>query len=145
MRSTARCEAAFRFYERCLGGRIVGIFTFGNSPLAGEAPPEWGDKVMHATLAVGDTTIAGADVPPGRYEQPQGFSVLLGVDDPGEAERIFSRVGGKRQGDDADPRRRSGVFGSAHSSIQFGIPWSINCEPIVGVAGLIPRCVGDGR
>ena len=33
-----RCEAAFRFYERCLGGRFVGMFTFAGSPLAGEAP-----------------------------------------------------------------------------------------------------------
>ena len=84
-----RCEAALRFYEQHLGGRIVGLFTWGGSPMAGDAPPEWADKVMHATLALGNSVIAAADVAPGNYERPQGFSVLLGVGGVAEAERVF--------------------------------------------------------
>src|SRR5882672_6351686 len=84
-----RCEAAFTFYARCLGGRIDALFRYGGSPLAGDAPPDWADKVMHAWLVVGDTRIAGADVVPAHYQAPQGFSILLGVADRHEAERIF--------------------------------------------------------
>jgi PhnB protein len=31
----------------------------------------------------------GSDPVPEQYEQPKGFSVLLGIDDPVDAERIF--------------------------------------------------------
>ena len=58
------CEAAFRFYERCLGGKIISIFTWGKSPMAGEAPPGWAEKVMYASLTIDETLISGSDVPP---------------------------------------------------------------------------------
>ena len=28
-----QCEAAFKFYERCFGGTIVNMFTWGGSPM----------------------------------------------------------------------------------------------------------------
>ena len=49
-----QCEAAFRFYERCLSGTISFMLTWGDSPAAAEAPPDWAGKVYHATLKVGD-------------------------------------------------------------------------------------------
>jgi len=30
-----QCEAAFKYYERCLGGEIVAMMTFGGSPIGG--------------------------------------------------------------------------------------------------------------
>ena len=42
------CEAAFQFYERCLGGRPGPIFRYGGSPMADQAPADWAEKVMHA-------------------------------------------------------------------------------------------------
>ena len=29
-----QCEAAFKFYEKCLGGAIVMMMRFGDSPMA---------------------------------------------------------------------------------------------------------------
>ena len=72
-----------------LGGTIVNMFTWGGSPMEQDAPPEWAGKIMHASLTIGETLVLGADVHPNDYEQPRGFSVLLGVDDPDETERIF--------------------------------------------------------
>jgi PhnB protein len=65
------------------------MLTWGNSPMATEAPPEWGEKIFHATLTVGDAVLMGADPLPQQYEQPKGFSVLLAIDDPLDTERIF--------------------------------------------------------
>ncbi len=31
-----QCEAAFEFYEKCLGGKIVVMMTFGDSPAAAQ-------------------------------------------------------------------------------------------------------------
>jgi PhnB protein len=33
------CEAAFRRYAECLDGTIAYMLTWGQSPVAGEAPP----------------------------------------------------------------------------------------------------------
>ena len=49
-----QCEAAFRFYEQCLGGEILAMMTFGGSPMGGQTPPEWRNKIMHARLMIGD-------------------------------------------------------------------------------------------
>src|SRR5262244_3631955 len=87
-----RCEAAFTFYQRCLGGTIEMMMTHGNSPIADQVPKEWRAKIMHARLVIGDRVLMGSDAPPDRYAPPQGFSVSLGVDTPAEAERVFAAL-----------------------------------------------------
>jgi PhnB protein len=87
-----QCEAAFRFYERVLGGKIVNILAYGNSPIAEQVPPGWRGKIVHGTFEVGGAVLAGADSLPEQYVKPQGFYVLLSVDDAMDAERIFSAL-----------------------------------------------------
>ena len=60
-----QCEAAFRFYERSLGAKIVTIMTYAGTPMEKHVPPEDRDKILHATLTVADTELMGADVLPG--------------------------------------------------------------------------------
>jgi len=69
-----KCEAAFKFYERCLGGKIVAIMTYGGSPMEEQTSSEWRNKIMHARLMVGDKMLMGSDAPPDRYEPMKGFS-----------------------------------------------------------------------
>src|SRR3954453_5015674 len=87
-----RCETAFRFYEQCLGGGIVTMLTWGDSPMAAEVPTEWRGKIVHATLTVGAAVLTGADVTPDKYQRPAGFQILLEIDSPVEAERIFQAL-----------------------------------------------------
>ncbi|HKS37128.1 MAG TPA: VOC family protein, partial [Verrucomicrobiae bacterium] len=49
-----QCEAAFRLYERILGGQCVTMLTYGDSPTADQVPPEWRQKIAHATLTADD-------------------------------------------------------------------------------------------
>jgi len=72
-----------------LGGKIVTMLTYGKSLMAEQVPPRWREKILHATLTVGDNVLMGSDPVPEQYEQPKGFAVLLGIDDPVDAERIF--------------------------------------------------------
>ena len=51
--------------------------------------PRWREKMLHATLNVGDNALMGSRPVPEQYEQPKSFSVLIGIDDPVDAERIF--------------------------------------------------------
>lgn len=121
------CEAAFKFYERCLGGKIVMMLSHGAAPSAEHVPPAWHDKIMHARLEVGDRILMGSDTPPEYYEETKGFYVQLGIDDPAEAERIFQALaenGTVRM--PIEPTFWASRFGMLVD--QFGIPWMINCE-----------------
>ena len=71
------CDAAFRFYEQCLGGTLGAVFRYAGTPLADQVPADWQDKVMHASLTLGNQVLMGADVAPDRYEEPKGFSLSL--------------------------------------------------------------------
>jgi PhnB protein len=122
-----QCEAAFGFYERALGGKIVNILTYGNSPMAEQVPPEWREKIVHATCAVGGTVLAGADLLPEQYVKPQGFYVLLSVDDAMDAERIFSALAENGEVHMAIQQ----TFWSSRFGVltdKFGVPWEISCE-----------------
>ena len=122
-----RCEAAFKFYERHLGAKVEFTLTWGNSPMAGQAPPEWREKILHARIGVGDGVLMGCDVPPGGYEQPKGFSVHLTLNDPADAERKFQAL--SENGTVRLPLQQT--FWALRYGIvvdQFSIPWEIQCE-----------------
>ena len=121
------CAEALKFYEQTLGGKIENIVNFKGSPAAEHAPPEWGDKVLHATLAVGDEKLMGSDAPPGHYEQPKGLSVSLSLNDRDKGERIFNALaeGGTVQ---MPLQQTFWASGFGMCTDRFGIPWMVNCE-----------------
>lgn len=47
-----QCEAACKFYERCLNGKITFILTWGDLPVAEDVPTEWRRKVAHTAMVV---------------------------------------------------------------------------------------------
>lgn len=55
------CEAAFRFYEEHLQGRIQMMLPHEQSPP--NFPKEWTRPIMHAVIEIGGTLVRGADVP----------------------------------------------------------------------------------
>jgi len=121
-----QCEAAFKFYESCLGGKTVMMMTYGSAPGAEQSAPEWRDKILHGTFAVGENRFSGADVPPDRYRKPQGFYLILEVGDSAEADRIFNTMAEK--GTVQMPMQET--FWALRFGIvidQFGTPWEINC------------------
>jgi PhnB protein len=122
-----QCEAAFRFYERCLSGKILAMFPYAGSPLESQMPTEKRALIMHATPQVGDAELNGSDVPPGRYEKPAGFCVSIQIKGAADAERIFSAL--SENANVTMPIQETfwaARFGTLTD--QFGIPWIINCE-----------------
>ncbi len=122
-----QCEAAFKFYEQVLGGKIDGMLTHAGTPAEQQVPAEWRDKIMHARLIVGDQVLMASDAPPDHYEKPTGFSVSIQIKDKAEAERIFNALaeGGKVQMPFGQTFWAAG-FGMCAD--RFGIPWMVNCE-----------------
>jgi PhnB protein len=122
-----QCEAAFKLYEQCLGGKITFMLTYANSPMKDQVPQEWQDKIAHGTWTIENNSVAGSDPPPGQYEQAKGFALLLNLNNPDEAERIFRTL--SENGTVGMPMQQTFWalrFGSLVD--QFGIPWAINCE-----------------
>lgn len=123
-----QCKSALKFYEQCLGAKIETMMTYGESPMAEETPPESRNNIMHAHFTVNNQDLMASDCPPEQYEQPKGFSVLLGTDNPTEAERLFHALA--ENGTVQMPLQET--FWAARFGMvvdQFGIPWMINCEP----------------
>jgi len=122
-----QCEEAFKLYAQCMNGTITFMLTWGDSPMAAEAPQSWGPKIFHATLMVGDTVISGSDPVPNRYERPQGFSVILQMDDPIAAERIFEALAEDAR---VEMPLQETFWAKRFAALtdRFGIPWTINCE-----------------
>jgi len=120
------CEEAFKFYQQCLGGNIQTMMAWGDSPMADQVPLEWRNKIIHATLIVGETALLGSDAPPDRYEKPRGFSVTIQINDPAEADRIFKTLA--ENGTVQMPIQQTFwavLFGVCVD--RFGISWMVNC------------------
>lgn len=121
------CEAAFKFYESCLGGKTIFKMTYENTPTDLGAPPDWRKKISHATFALGEIRFYGSDAVPGHYQKPQGFALQLDLSDPVEAERIFNGL--SKNGTVQMPLQQT--FWAHRFGVlidRFRIPWVINCE-----------------
>jgi PhnB protein len=121
------CEAAFKYYEKHLGGKIEMISPYKDQPGGGHVPPGFDNKIMHARMSVAGTMLMGSDSPPDYFSKPQGFNVSLSLKDPAEAERIFKAL--SDNGQVTMPLQKTfwaRAFGMCTD--QFGIPWFINCE-----------------
>lgn len=122
-----QCEEAFKFYEKCFGGKINMMMTYGDSPIAGEMPADAHKGIMHASMTVGDSVLMASDSMIGRYEKPQGLWVSIALKDAAGGKRIFDELaeGGTVQVPFEETFWAAG-FGMVTD--RFGTPWMINCE-----------------
>jgi PhnB protein len=119
------CEAAFQFYERALGGKIISKMTYAESPMGEQVPAEWRNKIVHATLSLENATLLASDQPPDHFEPAKGFALTLAAKDPGEAERFYKALSEKAN--ITMPLQKT-FWSPAFAMLtdQFGIPWMIN-------------------
>jgi len=89
-----RCEEAIEFYRKALGAELVMQARFKDAPEPQPGLPDcFEDKIMHATLRIGDTVLMASD---GRCEGQatfEGFSLSIAVPDEPEAERVCAALG----------------------------------------------------
>lgn len=121
------CEEAFKFYEKCLSGKITAMMAHKGTPAEEHTPPGWLDKIMHARLAVNGGELMGSDAPPDHYRKPQGISVSLQFKDTAEAERVYKAL--SDQGTIHMPFQKTfWTAGFAMFVDRYDIAWMINCE-----------------
>jgi PhnB protein len=121
-----RCDEAIEFYRGALGAEVTFLMRFKEAPEP--VTHGNGDKVMHATLRIGKTSVQLSD---GRCQGGasfQGFSLSLTVPSESEAEKVFAALsdGGKVQ----MPLTKtffSPRFGMLAD--RFGVAWMIHVAP----------------
>ena len=123
-----RCEEAIEFYRKALGAELRMMMRFKESPEPSEMPECFQDKIMHASLQVGDSVLMASD---GRCEGPtpfEGFSLSITPADEAEAERIFAAL--SEGGLVTMPLEKtfwSPKFGMLQD--RFGVSWMISVLP----------------
>jgi PhnB protein len=123
-----RCEAALEFYREALGAEVTMLMRFKEAPEPSMSPPGTGDKVMHASFRIGDTTVLASD---GRCEGRstfQGFALSLTVRNDAEADRLFAAVGA---GGQVQMPLTKTFFSSRFGMVadRFGVSWMIYVAP----------------
>ena len=73
-----QCEAAFKFYEQCLGGKIITMMTYGQMPAAEaeQVSQESHKQIAHVRLQVGEAVLMGSDCSPERFEAAKVTDLL---------------------------------------------------------------------
>jgi len=125
-----RCEEAIDFYKRALGAEVTMLMRFKEmpDPPPGSIPPGAEDKVMHASVQIGDATVLVSDGQCQGQASFQGFALSLTAADDAEAKRLFAALsdGGQVQ----MPLGKtffSSQFGMAAD--RFGVSWMVYVAP----------------
>ncbi len=86
------CEAALRFYEQQLGGRITMLMRRAEQPDQPMRWPGWENSIQYALMDLGETQLMASDVPPDRFQPMRSVYLSLTVDSAAEAEGIWTRL-----------------------------------------------------
>jgi PhnB protein len=119
-----RAEEAIEFYKKAIGAQVEMMMRWKDSPEKGGCTPQNENKVMHASVKVGDVVVMASD---GRCEgKPdfKGFALALTAKTEAEADKLFDvlSAGGQVQ----MPLARtffSPKFGMCAD--KFGVGWMI--------------------
>ena len=117
------CDEAIEFYRRALGAEVTMLMRFKESPDAGQIPPGSDDKVMHASLRIGDTTVLASDGHSTGTPSFQGFALSITLPDESKVERYFAALADATPAEDcahADVGRAK----REHSGRRHGGSWS---------------------
>lgn len=90
-----RCEEAIEFYRKAIGAKVEMMMRFNESPEPcpeGMVPPGSENKVMHAAMQIGNTTVMASDGHCAGKPSFQGFSLSLDATDEADAKRLFDAL-----------------------------------------------------
>lgn len=125
-----RCEEAIEFYKKAAGAKVEMLMRFKDSPEKSPAQcaPGNEDKVMHASLRIGDAQIMCSDGHAQGKPEFKGFSLAMSVGTEAEADKLFAALGAG--GQVLQPLTRT-FFSPKFGMIgdKFGVMWMIMVDP----------------
>jgi PhnB protein len=126
-----RTEEAIDLYRKVLGAEVTMLTRFKDAPPPTQPnahPPGSGDKIMHAALRIGDTTLMASDGHCSGKANFQGFSLSAVAASDAEAERIFAALS---DGGQVRMPLTKTFFSSRFGMLadRFGVGWMIVVAP----------------
>lgn len=126
-----RCEEAIDFYRRAIGAEVLSLFRYKDSPQPpppGQLPPNWENKVMHASFRIGQTTLLASDGCSAEKPKFEGFSLSLTVPNAAEADKAFAALA---EGGQVRAPLAKTFFSEKFGMLQdrFGLGWMVLVTP----------------
>ena len=124
------CREAFDFYRSVFGGEYLMVSTFADGPPDMGVPESDHDKIMHASLSIGDGELMGSDMPSDFGPSPvagNNFSLSYSPRSREEADEMFAKI--SEGGTVTMPMEEmfwGAYFGSCRD--KFGINWQLDYE-----------------
>ena len=118
-----RCEEAVQFYQQALGAEVQTLTRYKDSP-ATIRRPGTDDKVLHADLRIGATTVLASDGDSQGATDFRGFSLSLAAARDTDANRMFAALAdGGRVQVPIGPTPFASRFGMVAD--RFGVLWTV--------------------
>src|SRR3954453_13394624 len=126
-----RCEEAIEFYRNAIGAEVEMLMRFKeapDSPPPGMIPENWGDKVMHSCLKIGDAQVMASDGCHAGGPTFKGFSLTLTVANEAEADKKFAAL--SASGQVTMPLGKT-FFAPRFGMLvdHFGVSWMVIVQP----------------
>lgn len=120
-----RCEEAIEFYRGAIGAEVVMLMRFKDAPPNSGSDPKVAEKVMHATLRIGESTIMASDGDCKGKGTFEGFSLSLTPSDEVTAKRLFAALS---EGGQVRMPLTKTFFSPAFGMLadRFGVGWMIH-------------------
>lgn len=92
-----RCEEAINFYKKTLNAKVDMLMRWKDSPDKSMCTPGNENKVMHASLKIGETRVMASDGRNTGNPEFKGFALSVNAKDEADADHLFNSLaaGGK--------------------------------------------------
>jgi PhnB protein len=123
-----RCEEALEFYRSALGAEVIMLMRFKESPDPTMCEPGSGDKVMHASFRVGESTLNASDGRCTGNASFGGFSLSLTLANEADADKYFAAL---NDGGQVIMPLTKTFFSPRFGMVadKFGVSWMIYVTP----------------
>ena len=119
------CAEAMQFYQKTIGGQMMAMLKYSESPEPAHQQAEGKDRIMHAHLLIEGRNLMASDTPPGQpATAPSGFALSLNYPSADDARKAFEALGAG--GKVTMPMAKTfwiETFGMVTD--RFGIPWMV--------------------
>ncbi|MCY1267915.1 3-demethylubiquinone-9 3-methyltransferase [compost metagenome] len=122
-----RCDEALAFYQHVFGAKVTALMRYEEAPGPSQVPDGWADKVMHASLQIGDTQVWMSDGRGERHLPFTGFSLAVSLRGPVEAEQAFAALA---DGGQVDMPMEKTFWAQRFGMLtdRFGVGWMVSCD-----------------
>jgi PhnB protein len=122
-----RCDEAIDFYKKALGAEVEMLMRWKDSPDKSMCSPANENKVMHASLTIGETRVMASDGRNTGNPEFKGFALSVNAKNEADADQLFNSL--SAGGNVVMPLGKtffSPRFGMATD--KFGVNWMVIVE-----------------